>query len=130
VHISTELKIPKTLQLDSTVICQVLGNALDNAIEAAQKVDDVSERTIHIYMSYKQETLFLQMVNPYTGEIVTDSSERIMSSKRNFRAEGMGLQSIKGAVAGDAGAVGIAYENGSFCLSVIFYGIVESTPAP
>lgn len=121
IYFSVELLIPQTLNIDAISICQIVGNALDNAIEATAKVDDVAKRIVQIGMNYKQNALFIQIVNPYRGEVVTDSNGHLMSSKRNFRTEGIGLQSIMSVVEKNQGSCIVGFENNQFRLRVTLY---------
>jgi len=123
IYFAFELKIPENLTLDSIILCQILGNALDNAVEATENVEDASKRMVQIYMSYLHETLFLQIVNPFEGEIKTDNRGRMLSSKRGFRSEGIGLQSIRNAIADWQGDVEVDYSNGEFSLSITLYNV-------
>jgi len=123
IFFSVELKIPTGLDVDSIVLCQVLGNALDNAIEATEKVGDAAKRIVQINMSYMQEALLVEILNPYDGEIVTDSRGRILSSKRGFRSEGIGMQNIRNTIDRNQGAVDFSYGGGIFTLSIMLYDI-------
>ena len=123
IYFSLTLNIPQDINIDSIMLCQILGNALDNAIEATEKVEDVSRRIVQIHMSYLHQTLLLQIINPFEGEIETDNRGHILSSKRGLRSEGIGLQNIRNAVAGNLGSVDVTYEDGEFNLIVALYDI-------
>lgn len=66
-----ELKIPPGLVLDTAVISVILGNALDNALEAASQLskEGGSERYIAVHMHYLNDSLFIRVQNPYSGTI-------------------------------------------------------------
>lgn len=122
IHFSLDLIIPEVLDFDSTSLCRIIGNALDNAIEATKAVAGEFERTISIHISYIQGALFIQVKNPHTGAVITDRRGVILSSKRAFRSEGIGIQSIKAAVKRYDGAVFHTCEKGEFCMSITLYG--------
>lgn len=119
----TILDIPHNLELQSVAICQIIGNALDNAVEATEKVKDEANRVIQVDISYKHDTLQIKITNPYDGIMTTDNNGILLSSKRDFRAEGIGLQSIKSIVAESGGTVNIDYEDNDFSLTVILYSV-------
>lgn len=131
ISFSLELNIPEDLEIDSSVTCSILGNALDNAVEATDKVKDPSKRIIQICMSYKQESLFIRIVNPFDGKIITNAKGQILSAKRNFHEEGIGLQSIKSSLRDNCGNVEVKYKNNEFCISILLYRIKtrEENPA-
>jgi len=126
IFFSMDLHIPEMLSLDSIAICQIMGSALDNAIEATEKIENVTDRVIQISASYKQDALFIHISNPYLGDIITNNDGYLMSSKRKKCAEGIGLQSIMSIVAEKDGLVDVDFKNNQFCLSVTLYNVSMS----
>jgi signal transduction histidine kinase len=126
IYFSLELNIPRNLTLDSVSVCQIIGNALDNAIEATRKIENIAKRIIQIHMSYVQESLFLQIINPYEGDIIIDNRGCFLSAKKGYQVEGIGVQSIKSAVSKEQGVFDISYDNGEFRLSIVLYSVSTS----
>ncbi|MEK5235133.1 GHKL domain-containing protein [Paenibacillus sp. FSL L8-0470] len=57
-----ELTIPPQLTLDTAALCVILGNALDNAIEACQGITEPEpERQITVHMHYLNDSLFVRI---------------------------------------------------------------------
>jgi len=123
ISIFADMIIPENLQVDSVPICQILGNALDNAIEATEMLDDSRDRIIQVYISYDQEVLFFKISNPFCGRIIINTKGRIVSKKRQPNVEGIGLQSIMNTVAKLHGNVAISHDGGEFCISITLYNI-------
>jgi len=123
IYFTVDLSIPQNLIIDSVGICQIIGNALDNAIEATEKINDIKKKIIQISASYKQGSLHVKIINPYSDDIVLNRNGKLMSSKRQYRTEGLGLQSIIGTIEKYDGSYDMKYQNGEFCLSVIFYNV-------
>ena len=73
ISVFANMIIPENLQVDSVSICQILGNALDNAIEATEMLDDSRDRIIQVYIGYDQEVLFFKISNPFCGRIVINT---------------------------------------------------------
>ena len=69
----------------------VLGNLLDNAIEACEKVDGIREIALSIYR--RASYLIIVVKNAYTGEL--SGLYSLKTTKRNPKDHGIGLQSIK-----------------------------------
>lgn len=88
-----DLRLPADIILDSTAISVILGNALDNAIEACQQINN-GKQYINIQMHYQNESLFIRLENPYTGSIRTNISGKILSTKSDNKLHGIGLKSI------------------------------------
>ncbi|MCL2248946.1 MAG: GHKL domain-containing protein [Oscillospiraceae bacterium] len=121
IHFSTDLNISNNLNLDSVVVCQIIGTALDNAIEATEKIEDAEKKVVEITVKSEQGTLSIQITNPYVGDIVTNTKGGIMSSKKNHRSEGIGLQSIMGVVSENDGIYNVDYSDDRFNLRVLLF---------
>ena len=63
-HIATEASVlvPKQMNLDYSAAGILLGNLLDNAIEACEKIE-ASKRWIAVNIIYKEHTLILKICN-------------------------------------------------------------------
>ena len=121
-----DLKIPNNLNLNSVVACQIIGSALDNAIEATEKIENVDERIVEITVSFEQGILLIKVVNPYKGNIIINTKGGIMSSKRNYRSEGIGLQSIASAALENGGTYDVNYSENKFSLSVMIFDVMQA----
>ncbi|WP_196427163.1 sensor histidine kinase [Paenibacillus woosongensis] len=107
-----DVNIPPRLDLDTTLISVLLGNALDNAIEACKEKNN-SNGYIKIQLHYLNESLFIRISNPYVNVIRTNIHGEICSSK-SARSRGIGLKSIKKLVDDNQGLLEISYNNNIF----------------
>lgn len=81
-------KIISNLQIDDIDLSVVLGNLIDNAIEAVVKEND--EKNIHIQITQFKEILAIKIINSYSGSEIS-----LESSKENTEFHGIGLKSVK-----------------------------------
>lgn len=72
-------------------IAIMLGNALDNAIEATQKVES-DRKKINITIRATGETVLISIFNPVTENVNTD---HLVSTKKDKQSHGLGILSIK-----------------------------------
>lgn len=72
----------------------LLGNAIDNAIEYVQSQEDPDMRMISLRIDQKDLFVGIQVVNPYTGSILS-SDELPKTNKLNPQDHGFGLKSIR-----------------------------------
>ncbi|MEC0135069.1 MULTISPECIES: GHKL domain-containing protein [Paenibacillus] len=115
-----DMNIPAQLTLDTTIISVILGNALDNAIEAC--CDRRNEECyITIHMHYLNESLFIRIQNPYVNEIHTNRFGDICSTKTNKSGHGIGLKSIQKVVEDSNGLVDISYNNNLFQVEIVLF---------
>ena len=82
INVKAEAKIPVSLTISELDLCIIIGNLLDNAIEACMELPP-DQRLIRIYMEMKGQYLYLALTNTAGGR-----------KKRSFittRGEGHGL---------------------------------------
>ena len=86
--------IPEMLPIDQCDLGIVLGNALDNAIEAAALCPE-EDRRIEIRMGVKKEALILVVKNPYAHDLKYSEAGELLTTKKDSKRHGYGLKSIK-----------------------------------
>lgn len=117
-----DLNIPPQMELDTTTISVILGNTLDNAIEACKDKENL-ERYIKVHMQYLNESLFIRIQNPYVHEIRTNMKGEIASTKSNKQVHGIGLKNIKRTVEDCNGLLDISYDNSLFQVEIVLFNI-------
>lgn len=104
--------------MDPVDVYAILGNALDNAIEGLQKLDEPEKRMIDVLICREQRFLVLQMVNPLE-EKLTFRDGLPASTKPRDGYHGFGLRSIRHTVEQYGGFLTVNAENGHFCLKIL-----------
>ena len=122
IDVKLDLQIPQGLLINEAYICTILGNSLDNAIEACKK-QLKGQRTIKIIISYLKTNLFISIINTHEGNIKVDKNKKIITSKENSNNHGLGLKNIKEAVEKYNGELIIEYTESIFELSIVLYNI-------
>ena len=122
-HIATEASVlvPKQMNLDYSAAGILLGNLLDNAIEACEKIE-VSKRWITVNIIYKEHTLILKICN--SKEI--KKANIALSSKRHYKQSGIGIHSVTRVVEKYNGTIEFWDLDDSFEVSAILYGILSA----
>ncbi len=99
----------------------LLGNILDNAIEAVDKVDDQTKRCINFIVEKKHGAVTVCADNYYTGEIVKDENGIIVTKKTDESRHGFGLKSIREIANRYDGIFDVNTEKDIFRLSIVFF---------
>ena len=99
-------------------VYSLLGNALDNAIEAATNCPE-EKRLIDLNLSSVGKMVSLIIYNTYAVEVKTKNGE-IITSKKDKTAHGYGLKSISYIVGKYGGDMDVSAKDGIFTLSVMF----------
>lgn len=83
--------------LSPTDICVILGNTLDNAIEACEKLQTQNESIISVVCNCNSGFMFLSISNPIS-EKVNIQNNYISTTKENKTLHGFGLYSLYSVV--------------------------------
>ncbi|MEG2685992.1 MAG: GHKL domain-containing protein [Christensenellaceae bacterium] len=112
----TKIKFPQDYPILENDLTILLGNLLENAIEACMR-KQTQPKTISIKAEITGKSMLnLSIKNSYDGEIVK-KGELFMSSKR--QSEGIGIASVRTIVKKYDGIMNIEYGSGFFLVSVL-----------
>ncbi len=87
IRVDYKAKVPKTLTVSDIDLCVVLGNLIDNAVEACEKVEK-SGQFIRLYIGTLQKQLYVSVSNA-TNEHVRKLDEEYITAKRGNHGHGM-----------------------------------------
>lgn len=110
--------IPEELPINQCDMGIVLGNILDNAIEATEKCNS-SAKKIEIIMGIKKEALVLVVKNPLAGSLKRNKDGKLLSTKEDSKRHGYGINSVIKVARKYNGDVIIEEEGGEFVITVI-----------
>lgn len=95
IRFTCEFARPSSLSVDVYDLAVILQNALENAVEACERVPE-EKRFIGIRSRVKAEMFFVEVSNSYAGVITIDSQTGLpVTSKRDTCEHGLGLSNIK-----------------------------------
>ncbi|MCL2671729.1 MAG: ATP-binding protein [Clostridiales bacterium] len=95
-------------------LCSILGNLLDNALEACRKLN-VSQRYIKLTIEKREAMLIIRVENSYNGKY--NKAQNTYLSDKAGAGHGIGLQSIAEALAQCGGHLVIAPTGNAFIAS-------------
>ena len=97
IDFNVSIKIPADFSLSNYEMCIVLGNLLENAVEACLKLEPENERQIKLVIKPQGEQLVIMVRNTYDGNVVKDG-EKFVSTKKSKSGNGIGLQSVMAVI--------------------------------
>lgn len=115
-QVIVNVKIPETLQ-DTFDINTILGNLLENAIEAATQTE---EQKLEVSVGYDKGILTIQIENSCQGELQKQNGSYI-TTKRDKKNHGIGLKSVKRIIDKYRGEMVIQEQEGSFLVKIMLY---------
>lgn len=108
--------------INGTDLCIILGNAVDNAIEACRALD--GEKTISIYGGFDHGYFIMAVTNP-TDECEKPSGFLPFTTKTDKSEHGLGLLNIRSVVEKYNGYMKIENEDNVFTLSLTFNSVAS-----
>ncbi len=111
------IAIPENMEIESTDICSIVLNLMDNAIEAVSALPP-GERRIDLEIIEKGGMLAVRVQNPCNGEYKFDGNT-LATTKPNSSIHGIGLERISRIVAGHQGFFKIEPKEHSFEVNVL-----------
>lgn len=115
-HIEFEGAIPQESLLP-TDLCVILGNSLDNALDACRKLPEQNRKTISVCCKSCGGFLFISITNP-VAEKVTIRNNLIATTKENKTLHGFGLYSLHAIVKKYDGALQLTSTDETFTISI------------
>ena len=96
-------------------LCVVLGNALENAIDACRQMENHEKRFVSIEIGTMKRQQLIKVRNSYNGHLVI-VDERYVSSKQGNH-HNMGIRNIERVIASCGGLIKIEHNDKEFSLS-------------
>lgn len=96
VRFQAQVEFPRRTNIRSVDLCAILGNLLDNAIEAARQVPDRSERTVALTIRRIHQMLVIKVENSFAAAPVQENGQ-LKTTKTGGGLHGWGLKSAQTA---------------------------------
>lgn len=121
IEINAKATVPSSSSIPDVSLCTILGNLLDNAMEACLRIRDGGERFIRVYIAPMKDQLYVNVTNSAPG-LARREGGRYISSKPGRGAmarHGFGLSQIDRAAKLYGGYVNRQQEEGVFATEVM-----------
>lgn len=106
--------------IKSIDLYSLLGNALDNAIEAVEKFQMIEKRQIDVLIYRQQKFLVLNIINPVkVGPVYEEEGELPVTTKKDKNYHGFGLRSMKYILEKYDGHLNVMVEDDCFDLKML-----------
>ena len=117
IAVNAKAVVPACLQVSEIDLCVIIGNLLDNAMEACLKQEEEADRFIRIFIGVMKGQLYLSVTNSTGGEIRKEG-KRYLSTK-DSPSHGFGLMRVDRIAEKYDGYVNRQHEEGVFATKVL-----------
>ncbi len=113
INYQIQVEFPRHTNLKSTDLCAILGNLLDNALEAAKQLPDSGQKFIRLTIRRINQMLIIKVENSFlTPPVKQDGA--LKTSKTDNGLHGWGLKSAKTAAEKYDGMIQTSYDGNTF----------------
>lgn len=116
IKVDATAAVPEKIRVSDTDICVIIGNLLDNAIEACCKFEDEDKRFIRIYIGLLKQQLYISVSNSVGGEIKKEGKIYFTTKNENH---GFGLKRIDKIVSKYGGYINRQDETDVFATEIM-----------
>ena len=117
IDFKADLNIPENINIDNLDLSIVIGNCIENAIEACNNIMEKSKKYINIKAEIKGYQLVIKIINSFNGQVVKDGN--IIKTCKTGKGHGIGLANVKNVVEKYNGYFNIEYNNNEFRVYII-----------
>ena len=117
IHFETTLFLPDRIPLSEVVFASLIGNLLDNAIEACRKVPSKNTEIKFEIRPWKQ-MMYIYCSNTSDGNYILNSNGELLSTK-SLQGHGIGIRRIKEIVEASGGTYKFTPEAERFNVSIM-----------
>lgn len=122
INVNLNLNIPEKLSIQPFDLSVILGNLMDNAIEATLKLNNNKE--INVTIEYERNVLYISISNPYDGKLFYKKN-RLKTTHIDTENHGIGLNSVRKSIDKYNGALDIHHTDKMFFADVLIYNKKE-----
>jgi len=115
IRFQIKVNLSENIKLNEYELCRIFGNALDNAIEACDRIN-VDNKFILMSVTQNEDKILKVRCSNSSGEIKTDKME---TEKNDTKLHGLGLSIIKKSVKKMGGIMSYTYQEGIFTLNIL-----------
>jgi hypothetical protein len=118
ISVSLELNIPERLNITPFDMSVILGNLLDNAINASSRLE--KDKRLDLKIDYKRGRLFINLSNTYNG-ILNYKGDKLITSNKDKEAHGIGMKNINAVLDKYDGVMEIDHTENIFTTIILLY---------
>ena len=117
IEVNAKAIVPEKIPVSEIDLCTIIGNLLDNSMEAVMRQPEDTERFIRIFVGILKEHLYISVYNSTTGQAGKIRNHYV--SEKNDKEHGLGLGRVDSIVEKYKGFVNRQNEEGVFATEIL-----------
>ncbi|WP_322385980.1 sensor histidine kinase [Clostridium perfringens] len=118
INISFDIVINKELNIDDLDLCIIVGNLIDNAIEACEKINNKKiQKVIQVSSRVYLNQIYIKVINSKNNKLKKHNC-KFLTSKKDKKNHGIGLENVKESVYKNDGEIEIKDSKNTFEVSL------------
>lgn len=113
IQIKSDITSPREIHIEEDDVIVIIGNLLDNAIEAIEKVSE--NKKLELIFEYNRENIYILVENTYDGNI----NEGLRTTKQDKTMHGIGMRSIDSIIEKYNGKKYVEYDKEIFRIEIV-----------
>ncbi len=118
IAVNIELSIPECLGIISFDMTVILGNIIDNAINATKELE--KDKNINLIIKYNKGRLIIKINNPFNGEVKYENN-RLVTLHKDKNKHGIGLNNVLATLEKYSGSMEIEHLNNIFSVMILMF---------
>lgn len=121
IMVKTDISIPENMVMDEFDINIIMGNLMDNAIEAVSVIEEEAREPILVCIKYRSGFLIIKVDNIcIESNLRYNKDGKMLSTKSDVSQHGYGLKNVRDAVIKNDGLMDVRVDNDWFHVMVNF----------
>jgi len=121
-NIATDINVlvPPALNIEAVDVVTIIGNLLDNALDAVEKADD---KFIKLSVEVSKGNLFIKTENSFDGDVkyVERDGKMVIATSKKGTGHGYGIKNICKSIEKYNGFADISHEGNVFSVGILLY---------
>ena len=117
IDFKVNLNIPEDINIDNLDLTVVIGNCVENAIEACKKLSNDSKKYINIKAEIRELQLVVKIENSFNGQVLKEGN--FIKTSKAVEGHGIGLSNVRKITEKYNGYFNVEYNENKFEVHII-----------
>lgn len=117
IDFKVNVNIPQDINIDNLELTVVIGNCVENAIEACNNITYEGKKYINIKAEIKGSQLVIKIINSFNGQVIKEGN--IIKTSKSGQEHGIGLSSVRNIVQKYKGYFNVKHDDNEFEVHIV-----------